>query len=477
MFAGELKKQKVLFAAVDAAALACAFFAALAVHKPKVPLDFAESSPLPAALAASAVIALWILVLRVFKLYQIRTGGLTEAVAVIKACAAAMLLTIVSAYLLHAEPSRLSMMFGFLFSVPAILAARMATRMFIRHMYSNPNIAVPLVVVGFNPVGQHLFDQILEETTQYEVVGFLDDHVQHRQYRGQPVLGGFDRLPHIAALYPNLEAAIAIPDATRERQEEIIALCEQNRITWSLVPWHYRSSAIGLDVDMVGSVPLLRPRGSNIQGLNFALKRSFDFVAAAALLILASPAIILGALAVRLFDGRPIFLRQTRIGIHGRTFELLKLRTMRTGASDTVHREYTRLWINNGHSAAVNGKNGHGPVFKLVNDDRITKVGKILRRFSIDELPQLINVVRGDMSLIGPRPALPYELELYQAWHRRRLEAVPGITGLWQVNGRNRIGFDDMVRLDVQYLEEWSLAKDLRILVRTVPILLRGDGV
>jgi lipopolysaccharide/colanic/teichoic acid biosynthesis glycosyltransferase len=117
------------------------------------------------------------------------------------------------------------------------------------------------------------------------------------------------------------------------------------------------------------------------------------------------------------------------------------------------------------------------PLFKLQSDRRVTPIGRVLRRFSIDELPQLINVWRGEMSLIGPRPALPYELELYQEWHRRRLDAAPGITGLWQVSGRNQLSFTDMVRLDLQYLEDWSLFGDLKILMRTVPTLLWGTGV
>jgi lipopolysaccharide/colanic/teichoic acid biosynthesis glycosyltransferase len=157
---------------------------------------------------------------------------------------------------------------------------------------------------------------------------------------------------------------------------------------------------------------------------------------------------------------------------------MLKLRTMKTRAADNVHRQYVRRWIADGHGAATNGNAADGDeVFKLSNDPRITGVGRILRRFSLDEFPQLLNVVRGDMSLIGPRPALPYELELYQDWHLRRLEGMPGITGLWQVSGRNQVSFDEMVKLDVQYLEDWSLATDIRILFRTIPVLLRGEGL
>jgi len=150
---------------------------------------------------------------------------------------------------------------------------------------------------------------------------------------------------------------------------------------------------------------------------------------------------------------------------------------MRQTASDHVHREYVRNWIRNGHAAATNGSSNGAAIFKLSNDQRITRVGRFLRRFSIDELPQLLNVLRGEMSLIGPRPALPYELEHYDEWHRRRLDAAPGITGLWQVSGRNRLSFDEMVQLDVQYLEDWSLSGDFKILMRTLTAMLRGEGV
>ena len=162
------------------------------------------------------------------------------------------------------------------------------------------------------------------------------------------------------------------------------------------------------------------------------------------MLVLSAPMLLLTILAIWLEDGGPVFFRQTRIGIRGQEFDFLKLRSMRSAAGDNAHREYVKKWIRLGDRAAVNG-NGNGvaqngeKVFKLTDDKRITRVGRIIRRYRIDELPQIINVLRGDMSLIGPRPALPYELELYKGWHRRRLDAVPGITGLWQVSGGNRL--------------------------------------
>jgi lipopolysaccharide/colanic/teichoic acid biosynthesis glycosyltransferase len=240
------------------------------------------------------------------------------------------------------------------------------------------------------------------------------------------------------------------------------------------MPSMFRSLSAGLRVDMAGVIPLVGPRNSKIEGLNFIIKRAFDVSLASVILLLASPVLLLAALAIWLFDGRPLLFRQTRIGLHGEPFELLKFRTMGPLSSDATHREYVRKWIKD--NAAAADRNGKS-VFKLSSDDRVTPVGRWLRRFSIDELPQLFNVLRGEMSLIGPRPALPYEIDLYQDWHHRRLEAPPGITGLWQVSGRNHLSFEDMVRLDIKYIEDWSLGRDLAILLRTVPAILHGGGV
>ncbi len=202
-------------------------------------------------------------------------------------------------------------------------------------------------------------------------------------------------------------------------------------------------------------------------------KRALDLTLGSLALALVLPLMLVVAVGIRVLSGPPVLLRQTRVGRRGETFELLKFRTMRADASDGLHRAYVRNWIA-GKPAA--GKDGNSEVFKLQDDSRITPIGKWLRRFSLDELPQLFNVLRGDMSLVGPRPALPYEVELYTDRHRRRLETLPGITGLWQVSGRNRLGFEQMVKLDLEYLERWSLGRDLWILARTAAAVLSGGG-
>jgi len=211
---------------------------------------------------------------------------------------------------------------------------------------------------------------------------------------------------------------------------------------------------------------------SGIRSLNLTKKRLFDLVLLCPILLVAAPVMVLAAVAIRVLDGKPILFRQVRLGVGGKPFELLKFRTMRC-ASDAAHREYVGRWIA-GRPCA--GAKGNGALYKMTSDPRITRLGALLRRFSIDELPQLINVLRGDMSLIGPRPALGYEVRKYQDWHRRRLDALPGLTGLWQVSGRNRLSFDEMVRLDIDYIDHWSLARDIAILARTPRAVIAGDG-
>lgn len=198
-----------------------------------------------------------------------------------------------------------------------------------------------------------------------------------------------------------------------------------------------------------------------------AVKRAMDVVVSLAAVIAFSPVFLAIALAVKLSSPGPVFFRQWRIGQHGTPFLFLKFRSMKVGNDSSIHKDYViNMIAGKAERKPVDG-DGEG-VFKLTQDPRITKIGSFLRRTSLDELPQFFNVLTGKMSLVGPRPPIPYEVEAYDIWHRRRLlEAKPGITGLWQVNGRSRVKFDDMVRLDLRYAKTWSLWMDIKILLRT----------
>jgi lipopolysaccharide/colanic/teichoic acid biosynthesis glycosyltransferase len=205
-------------------------------------------------------------------------------------------------------------------------------------------------------------------------------------------------------------------------------------------------------------------------------KRVMDVVGSSAALLVLAPLFLLISAAIKLTSKGPVFYRQPRIGRHGVPFVCLKFRSMYLDSDSGVHESYVRDLI--AGRAQRKPHNGNGPgVYKLTEDSRITPLGSILRRTSLDELPQFLNVLRGDMSLVGPRPPIPYEVEAYDIWHRRRLlEAKPGITGLWQVNGRSRVAFDEMVRLDLRYAQSWSPWLDLKILLRTPWAVVIGEG-
>jgi lipopolysaccharide/colanic/teichoic acid biosynthesis glycosyltransferase len=203
-------------------------------------------------------------------------------------------------------------------------------------------------------------------------------------------------------------------------------------------------------------------------------KRGLDLVGSFALLIALLPLLALIAVLVKLTSAGPVFFRQVRVGAYGKPFTMLKYRTMRVDSDHSLHRQYVTRFINAGGSGAATDPTG---LFKIVNDPRVTFVGRVLRKTSLDELPQLWNVFLGDMSLVGPRPPLAYEVEHYKRWHYRRvLEAKPGITGLWQVRGRSRTSFDDMVRLDLRYVQTQSAWTDIKILLATPRAVISGKG-
>lgn len=227
-------------------------------------------------------------------------------------------------------------------------------------------------------------------------------------------------------------------------------------------------SGNGTTADTVGGAEeaTARPEflGRNLRSHRYVLKLAMDRVfSALVLLIVALPMLVLAVL-IKLDSPGPVLYRQVRIGRGGRGFDMYKFRSMFDGAEE--HHE----------ALAISVGQNKSPIFKLRQDPRVTRLGKVIRRTSLDELPQLFNVLRGDMSLVGPRPALPRELESYKPWQRARLEAVPGMTGLWQVSGRSELSFQEMSRLDLEYIEQWSLWLDCWALLRTIPAVVTGRG-
>lgn len=227
------------------------------------------------------------------------------------------------------------------------------------------------------------------------------------------------------------------------------------------------------------SNPALYPdlvRRDDTRKFSCIMKRMMDVAGSALALAVFAPVFAVIAVAIKMTSKGPVLFRQQRVGQHGTPFVFLKFRSMYTNNDASVHKEYVRQLIAGQAERKPSNGNGQG-VFKLTGDSRITPIGSFLRRTSLDELPQFLNVLKGEMSLVGPRPAIAYEVEAYDIWHRRRvLEAKPGITGLWQVTGRSRVGFDEMVRLDLKYARTWSPWLDVKILMRTPRVVVLGEG-
>jgi exopolysaccharide biosynthesis polyprenyl glycosylphosphotransferase len=227
-------------------------------------------------------------------------------------------------------------------------------------------------------------------------------------------------------------------------------------------------------VEEHGGVPVLLLRGSRQRGWGALAKRLIDVMGAAAGLVLLAPVFAVIAAAIKLSSRGPVLYRQIRVGKSGVRFTICKFRSMVENCDENPHRSYFEQFIRSGDVACADA--GGAKVYKLLDDPRITRVGRLLRRSSLDELPQLWNVLRGEMSLVGPRPSLPYEWDLYKEWQRARLSVIPGCTGLWQVEGRSRVSFDEMVLLDLCYIANWSLLRDVALILRTLPVMFSGRG-
>jgi len=203
------------------------------------------------------------------------------------------------------------------------------------------------------------------------------------------------------------------------------------------------------------------------------IKRSVDVLVSVFVIVAGFPFFLAIAIFIKLTSRGPVFFKQERIGENGRPFILLKLRTMRTDTDDSRHKEFCKQFI---EGKLEDGEREEDQVYKIVDDPRITGIGRFLRKSSLDELPQFINILRGEMTLVGPRPPLRYEYEYYDNWHKLRLKVRPGLTGLWQVSGRSSVSFQEMVMLDLYYIENWSMMMDIKIVLKTIPVMLKGSG-
>ncbi len=323
-----------------------------------------------------------------------------------------------------------------------------------------------LLIVGAGEVGRTVMRNIVAHPSLgYGVVGFVDDDPD----KGGTDIGRFEALGSTANI-PRLvkeldidEVIVTLPWMYHRKIVSIIAQCERERVRVRIVPDIFQMTLSHLDVEDLGGIPMIGVREISISRGALVFKRTMDVVVSLMGLVLLFPFFLLVALIIRIDSPGPVLFRQIRVGKGEQLFALYKFRSMHQGAEE----EQDKLRDQN---------DADGAFFKMRHDPRVTTVGRFLRRTSLDEFPQLLNVMMGHMSLVGPRPAPPFEVQRYQPWHKRRLDVAPGISGLWQVSGRSQLTFDEMVLLDLYYIENWSPVMDMQILLRTVPKVILGEG-
>jgi exopolysaccharide biosynthesis polyprenyl glycosylphosphotransferase len=313
--------------------------------------------------------------------------------------------------------------------------------------------------------GKHIEDvahALIEEVhAPVEMVGFIS--LAPRPDNGMRSLGPIEDLPLVLDQHRVQEVIIADPDFPQERAVDLVDHCHRRGVTVRIAPSTMEILVHRAEFVPGASVPLFELRPPVFDGFDYAVKRTFDFVVALVLLVALAPLLLLISLAVAVSSRGPVLYRSMRPGIGGESFACLKFRTMRSG-SDQQQADLESL------------NEASGALFKIRHDPRLTAVGRLLRRFSLDELPQLLNVLAGKMSLVGPRPLPQRDFDQLEDWHKKRYLVLPGITGLWQVSGRSELDFDDLVRLDFLYLERWSVGLDLAILLKTVPAVITRRG-
>lgn len=323
-----------------------------------------------------------------------------------------------------------------------------------------------MLLVGAGDVGRMVMRNVVARPSLgYSVVGFLDDSPTKSYTDIGPfrALGPVENFDQVLRTQQIDSIIVCLPWQSHRRIQRLLRSCELNNVLAHVVPDFFQLTRDQIEIEDLNGVPLISRRKVSLQGWNLAVKRVLDLIFTFLMGLIMSPLILAVSAAIWLETRGSILYTQTRIGKDGKPFEIYKFRSMVEGAHAMRHEleDYNE---------------SSGPLFKLREDPRCTRVGRFIRRFSLDEFPQMINVVRGEMSWVGPRPNLPEEVGQYDEWHKKRLSVNSGMTGLWQVSGRSDLTFDEMVLLDIYYTENWSIFMDLGIMLRSLPAMMRGSG-
>jgi exopolysaccharide biosynthesis polyprenyl glycosylphosphotransferase len=333
-------------------------------------------------------------------------------------------------------------------------------------VHRDADLRQKVLIIGSGVIATRLTEQ-LRTHSQFglDCIGFLDDDPHPHRWSDMPHLGGLDDLPAVLDRHDVDRVAIAFSRASHEELLVALRACRDRRVAVDIVPrlFEFLDNAPGMA--QMGGLPLISVAVPRLSRASRALKRGLDLVGGILAVLVMSPVLALIAIAIKLESPGAVMFRQTRVGRGGRPFEVFKFRSM---YADAENRK--------GELVALNDKDD-GVMFKIHADPRVTRVGRILRRTSLDELPQLFNVIRGEMSLVGPRPLILVEAQsLREDWHARRMDLRPGMTGPWQVAGRSDLSYQEMLRLDYSYVAGWTLARDIEMLLATIPAVLSGRG-
>jgi exopolysaccharide biosynthesis polyprenyl glycosylphosphotransferase len=431
-------------------------------------------SQLTEILLFAAVLPLWVVTAKLYGLYdrdEERADHSTadDLLGVFHLVTVGTWLAFIAAHFAHVAHPQLPKLASFwLLAIAAVPAGRALARTRCRRsIYYVQNT----IIVGAGDVGQAIARKILKhQEFGMNLVGFVDARPKERSgdLGHLRLLGGIDEIPDLVRLLDVERVIVAFSNDASEDTVLLLRDLSELEVQVDIVPRFFDVLSPAVDIHSLEGVPLIGLRPPRLSRSSAILKRWLDLFGAVVGLVLLTPLFVVIAVAIKLESPGPVFFRQTRIGRGDGTFRIIKFRTMVANA-DARKPEIAHL---NKHA-----RNGGDPrMFKVVRDPRVTRVGRVLRRFSLDELPQLLNVLRGVMSLVGPRPLIPDEDVYVDDWGRRRLSLRPGMTGLWQVLGRSAISFEEMVSFDYVYVTSWSLWNDCQLLLRTVPAVLRGDA-
>ena len=485
---------KVALVAADVSIATLSFFVAFYLREGQPVAQQANGSWLWSARFAPYgalllfIIPIRVLALKYYDLYRLRGefSFVEDSLRVFKATAIGTLLIVAAAFLYRGgfqyrafSYARGVFVLDFALALGSLALVRFVVRSaqtFARRREVN---LIPTLVVGRGPEAALCIKEMRERPALgYRVIGVVEngliDESVPETFEGVPIVSDIAGLPEAIRESRANEVIITDPRISGDALFDVMMRVGRRRgVEFRIAPSLFNCLPRKTEIDQIGALPMIRLFREPLSSVARIAKRASDIIIAGVALLFLSPLWLIIAALIKLDSRGPVFYKQERVGMDGRIFLFYKFRTMRLDADDATHREYQRKYI--AGSPDTNLGDEQRPAYKLLTDNRITRVGRLLRRLSLDELPQLLNVLGGDMSIVGPRPPIPYEVEAYELWHRKRLDMKPGLTGLWQVSGRNRLTFDEMVRLDLFYIENWSLLLDLKIILRTLPVMLRGD--